>query len=206
VPFRARTHGFANHPDVVIAGMIAGRLGVEHTVAEPRPPGTLDGADVLGRLRSAVLVTDGMLSAFENVGSGVRPAPKDPARADDPVQAGGHGGELLRGGYAQAAWRTPAPLGAGRGAELFRRMNHASPEPAPPRPGGGIPGQSGALGGNPGSRTAARARRLLPGEPGGPVVGRGPAGVPAPVRAGPAAIRGPRGAGRACRSAPTPDE
>jgi hypothetical protein len=51
VPFRARTHGFANHPDVVIAGMIAGRLGVEHTVAEPRPPGTLDEADVLGRLR-----------------------------------------------------------------------------------------------------------------------------------------------------------
>ena len=109
VPFRARTHGFANHPDVVIAGMIAGRLGVEHTVTEPRTPGTPDEADVLGRLRSAVLVSDGMLSAFENLGSGVRSAPKDPQRADEPVQAGGHGGELLRGGYAQAAWRTPGP-------------------------------------------------------------------------------------------------
>jgi hypothetical protein len=119
VPFRARTHGFAGHPDVVIAGMIASRLGVEHTVTEPRPPGTPDEADVLGRLRSAVLVSDGMLSAFENVGSGVRP---DPRRPDEPVQAGGHGGELLRGGYAQAAWRTPAPLGAARAAELFRRM------------------------------------------------------------------------------------
>ena len=122
VPFRARTHGFASHPDVVIAGMIAGRLGVEHTVTEPRPPGTPDEADVLGRVRSAVLVSDGMLSAFENVGSGVRPATKDPPRADEPVQAGGHGGELLRGGYAQAAWRTPAALGAVRAAELFRRM------------------------------------------------------------------------------------
>ena len=119
VPFRARTHGFANDPDVVIAGMIADRLGVEHTVAEPRPPGTPDEADVLGRLRSAVLVSDGMLSAFENIGSGIRP---DPQRADEPVQAGGHGGELLRGGYAQAAWRTPAALGAARAAELFRRM------------------------------------------------------------------------------------
>ncbi len=122
VPFRARTHGLANHPDVVIAGMIADRLGVEHTVTEPRPPGTPDEADVLGRLRSAVLVSDGMLSAFENVGSGARPAPEDPQRSDERVQAGGHGGELLRGGYAQAAWRTPAPLGAARAAELFRRM------------------------------------------------------------------------------------
>ena len=125
VPFRARTHGFANHPDVVIAGMIAGRLGVEHTVTEPRPPGTPDEADVLGRLRSAVLVSDGMLSAFENVGaggSGSRSARKDPQQAGQPIQAGGHGGELLRGGYAQAAWRTPAALGAARAAELFRRM------------------------------------------------------------------------------------
>ena len=119
VPFRARTHGFATHPDVVIAGMIADRLGVEHTVTEPRPPGTPDEGDVLARLRSTVLVSDGMLSAFENVGSGVRP---DPRRADEPVQAGGHGGELLRGGYAQAAWRTPAALGTARAAELFRRM------------------------------------------------------------------------------------
>jgi len=120
VPFRARTHGFGHHPDVVIAGMIAGRLGVEHTVTEPRRPGTPDEADVLGRLRSTVLVSDGMLSAFENVGSAVLP---DTRRADgEPVQAGGHGGELLRGGYAQAAWRTPAPLGAARAAEMFRRM------------------------------------------------------------------------------------
>ena len=40
VPFRARTHGFASHPDVVVAAMIASRLGVEHVVTEPRPAGT----------------------------------------------------------------------------------------------------------------------------------------------------------------------
>jgi hypothetical protein len=117
VRFRARTHGFASHPDVIIAAMIAERLGVEHTVTEPRSPGTPDEADVLGRLRSAVLVSDGMLSAFENLGSPIRP---DTRLDAEPVRAGGHGGELLRGGYAQAAWR--ARIRSAGAAELFRRM------------------------------------------------------------------------------------
>ena len=115
MPFTARTHGFATHPDVIVAGLIARHLGVEHTVTEPAAPGSPDEADVLARLRATVLVSDGMLSAFENTG---RPDPSPVAR----IEAGGHGGELLRGGYAQAAWRTPAPLGAVAAAELFRRM------------------------------------------------------------------------------------
>ena len=110
VPFRARTHGAADHPDVVVAGTIAARLGIEHIVTAPRPPGTADTADVLARLRSAVLVSDGMLSAFENVG---RP---DPVYTTDCVQVGGHGGELLRGGYATYA------RNAARGAVQFRRL------------------------------------------------------------------------------------
>ena len=122
VPFLARTHGFASHPDVIVAAMIAGRLGVEHVVTEPRPAAPQqapDEADVLARLRGAVLVSDGMLSAFENVG---RP---DPQVAEEPVQTGGHGGELLRGGYAPAAWTDREPARAwseARGAELFRRL------------------------------------------------------------------------------------
>ncbi len=122
VPFRARTHGFASHPDVIVAAMIASRLGVEHVVTEPRPAApeqAPDEADVLARLRSAVLVSDGALSAFENVG---RP---DPQVTAEPVQTGGHGGELLRGGYAPAAWTSRRPARAwseARGAELFRRM------------------------------------------------------------------------------------
>jgi len=126
VPAVARTHGFADHPDVVIAAEIARRLGLEHVVRTPAAPGQR--VDVLGRIRATVLVADGMLSAFENVG---RP---DPA-ASPALTAGGHGGELLRGGYAETAGRLTAPgrlggLGgvigparrAARSAELLRRL------------------------------------------------------------------------------------
>jgi hypothetical protein len=111
VPVLARTHGFADHPDVVIAAEVARRLGIEYDVRVPAAPGQQ--VDVLGRIRATVLVADGMLSAFENVG---RP---DPA-VSTVVTAGGHGGELLRGGYAEtAAGRRAAPL---RAAELLRRL------------------------------------------------------------------------------------
>ena len=123
VPVTAVTHGFADHPDVVVAAEIARRLGIEHVVRTPTAPG--QSVDVLGRIRATVLVADGMLSAFENVG---RP---DPA-ASPAVTAGGHGGELLRGGYAETAGRPGASGGlrgalsparrAARSAELLRRL------------------------------------------------------------------------------------
>jgi asparagine synthase (glutamine-hydrolysing) len=111
VPVRAHTHGFADHPDVVIATQVAERLSIEYEVREPAAPG--QEIDVLGRIRATVLVADGMLSAFENVG---RPDPTfSPA-----ITAGGHGGELLRGGYAEtAAGRRATAL---RAAELLRRL------------------------------------------------------------------------------------
>ena len=123
VPVVARTHGFGDHPDVVVAAEIARRLGIEHIVRTPAAPGQR--VDVLGRIRATVLVADGMLSAFENVG---RP---DPA-ASPALTAGGHGGELLRGGYAETAGRrgsadglrgilSPARRAAGS-AELLRRL------------------------------------------------------------------------------------
>ncbi|HEX6521771.1 MAG TPA: hypothetical protein VF070_17465 [Streptosporangiaceae bacterium] len=120
VPFRARTHGAADHPDVVVAGTIAVRLGIEHEVTQPRPHGSVAAPDVLARLRSATLVCEGMLSAFENVG---RP---DPPFTADTLQVGGHGGELLRGGYACyagcAARGIELAWACGRGAEQFRRL------------------------------------------------------------------------------------
>jgi hypothetical protein len=123
VPVAARTHGFADHPDVVVAAEIARRLGIEHVVRTPAAPGQQ--VDVLGRIRATVLVADGMLSAFENVG---RPDPAVSAA----ITAGGHGGELLRGGYAETAGRAAGRGGvrralaparrAARSAELLRRL------------------------------------------------------------------------------------
>src|SRR5580704_17761839 len=107
VPVRGRTHGFADHPDVVIAAEVARALGIEHEVRVPAAPGQQ--VDVLGRIRATVLVADGMLSAFENVG---RP---DPAFSRA-VTAGGHGGELLRGGYAETAAGRRAPRRRGAAA------------------------------------------------------------------------------------------
>jgi hypothetical protein len=124
VPVMARTHGFPDHPDVVVAAEIARRLGIEHLVRTPAAPGQQ--VDVLGRVRATVLVADGMLSAFENVG---RPDPP----ASSVITAGGHGGELLRGGYAETAAGRPGAAGglravlgparrAARSAELLRRL------------------------------------------------------------------------------------
>jgi hypothetical protein len=124
VPFRARTHGFDTHPDVEIAAALAARLGVEHVIATPTAPG--ETADPLHRIRSAVLVGDGLISAFENVGY------PDP-RFSDTISVGGHGGEILRGGYAEVAGsrrtRSLPPPFASDGiqqlagsAELLRRM------------------------------------------------------------------------------------
>jgi Asparagine synthase len=148
VPVTAVTHGFADHPDVVVAAEIARRLGIEHLVRTPTAPGQR--VDVLGRIRATVLVADGMLSAFENVGRPVSAGPVSagavsastvsasavsagtgPA-ASLAVTAGGHGGELLRGGYAETAGRPGTPGGlrgalgparnAARSAELLRRL------------------------------------------------------------------------------------
>jgi asparagine synthetase B (glutamine-hydrolysing) len=124
VPVSARTYGFADHPDVVVARMVADRLGIEHIVTEPavtRAAGSspaVQEVDVLSRLRATVLVSDGMLSAFENVG---RP---DPDADKSAIEAGGHGGELLRGGYAAtiAGHARSLPRRAAGSAELFRRL------------------------------------------------------------------------------------
>jgi hypothetical protein len=111
IPVRAKTHGFPEHPDVAVAAEVARRLGIEHRILTPTEPSKQ--TDVPARLRAAVLVADGMLSAFENVGRTDPPGPP-------PLTAGGHGGELLRGGYAEvAAGRRAARL---RAAEVLRRL------------------------------------------------------------------------------------
>jgi hypothetical protein len=116
VPFRARTHGEPDHPDVITAAAVAARLGVEHVITSPVQPAEVTTADLLARVRAAALVGDGMLSAFENTG---RP---DPRFTPGVIHVGGHGGELLRGGYASYARYGAGPLATARGAAQFRRL------------------------------------------------------------------------------------
>ena len=126
VPFRARTHGFADHPDVVVAGLIAATLGVEHTVTRPRPPGAPDEARRArpaprGRARlrrDAVGVREPRIRVPAGPAGGRRPEPRPAATAASCCAAatrrprGAPGPPGLRG-------RSPEAAAA---AELFRRM------------------------------------------------------------------------------------
>jgi hypothetical protein len=99
VNFTTRTHGAPDHPDVIAAGAVARALGVVHEILPP-PVREESGArfldvDVEARLRSTVLLSDGQLSAFENLG-------RESASTSSQPRLGGQGGELLRGGYAKS--------------------------------------------------------------------------------------------------------
>lgn len=134
ISFEARTTGFEHDPDVAVAGQIARTLDVGHQVT---PRARVDeGAvsiDVLGRTCETLVAGDGMLSAYENVAT-----PRTFGAAT--IRLGGHGGEVVRGGYAnhvagppalyarfffrgilQTAWRyaMPEPMA------LYRRSIHA---------------------------------------------------------------------------------
>ena len=136
--------------------------------------------------------------------------PPGPAAFARAVTAGGHGGELLRGGYAEtgrvAHGGRARPPPAGRRRRAAAPPHHPPPGPAPARRRAGYVASLAPWTARARPRPAARARRLLPGEPGRPLVGRRPAGVPAAGAPGPAAVRRPRGARRPRRPARDPDQ
>ncbi|WP_203893852.1 asparagine synthase-related protein [Planobispora longispora] len=70
VPFRATTNGLDDHPDVVIARMIARALGVEHTVIPPARAEKKDAVVVehpLMRAYETLRTCEGMTSAYESI-------------------------------------------------------------------------------------------------------------------------------------------
>lgn len=99
VTVTTRTSGLADDPDVVVATEVAAALGVPHRVTPPMGAAMHADAvtiDVVGRLKEAVVLADGMLTAYDRVG-----------RIDDVYRPamnpfGGSGGEILRGYYAGA--------------------------------------------------------------------------------------------------------
>ncbi|MFL6174418.1 MAG: asparagine synthase-related protein [Marmoricola sp.] len=98
VPVTTYTAGRSDDPDVIVAHEVAARLGIaSHKVSPPRGATVVDDTltvDVRARLREAVVLGEGMLSAYDRVG-----------RIDDSYNArtvpfGGSGGEILRAYYA----------------------------------------------------------------------------------------------------------
>ena len=96
VPATCSTAGSAGSPDVTVAAGLARLVGLPHEVEPLLPLPVLGGevvVDVLARACGTVLLGEGVLSAYENVGL--------PAGGWDPAPVlGGHGGEVLRGGFA----------------------------------------------------------------------------------------------------------
>lgn len=96
--FLASTSGFPEHPDVVVAGMVANALNIPHNVNLPVVSKTGSEEyltyDISKRARDVLFVTEGMVSAYENIKRSIRFSPNT-------VKVGGNGGELLRGGYGR---------------------------------------------------------------------------------------------------------
>ena len=116
VGFVTQTAGHPEHPDVVVARRISDVLGVEHICLSPWADAEHDRDSTvvvrpMTRGRDVVQLTEGMLSAYENIAVKLTDA-FSPA----PV-LGGHGGELLRGGFAKYV----KELTSDGAAQFFRR-------------------------------------------------------------------------------------
>lgn len=97
VPVTTYTSGLPGDPDVVVAQEVAARLGVPHKVTAPMGATVAEETvtfDVRSRVREAVVLGEGMLSAYDRVGR------IDDAYNDHTVPFGGSGGEILRAYYA----------------------------------------------------------------------------------------------------------
>ncbi|GII55307.1 hypothetical protein Pth03_36960 [Planotetraspora thailandica] len=95
IPFVTSTAGRDGDPDVDLARLVAAELGVEHQ-AYARKQSSDGAAELvdhpLVRAHNVIYATEGMISAYENV--------PPPGVYRSGARLGGHGGEILRGGFA----------------------------------------------------------------------------------------------------------
>lgn len=91
--FSAATSGMSDHPDVVIAAIIAERLGWTHTCQPPSPlPTLIQAEDPIAKARAVLDQFDLTTSAWDTV--------NPPGPFAERVSSSGVGGEIMRGGYA----------------------------------------------------------------------------------------------------------
>lgn len=119
IPFRVTTNGLDDHPDVVIARLIAKRLRVEHTVIPPVQTERKDAILIphpLDRTYEVVRTCEGMTSAYESI-VGYLPYSAKPTMS-------GQSGEILRGGFLYGQGRTTDKAMRRRVADFF--LKHES--------------------------------------------------------------------------------
>jgi hypothetical protein len=92
------TNGFDQHPDVIIGQQVANILRLPHTINRPnvQASGGVESItiDVHQRAYTTIRLTEGMLSAYENMSNN--------GPFQNIMTLGGNGGELLRGGFAHS--------------------------------------------------------------------------------------------------------
>ncbi|GGL10697.1 hypothetical protein Sme01_15930 [Sphaerisporangium melleum] len=94
IPFRATTNGLDDHPDVVLARRIAGKLGIQHTVIAPAQTAAKDAIVIphpSERTYQVLRTCEGMTSAYESIVEYLPYSAK-------PTMSG-QSGEILRGGF-----------------------------------------------------------------------------------------------------------
>ena len=104
VSFTATTTGLSTHPDVIIGRRLASLLGVSHDVVPPAgvvAEGDRIEVDPVMRAYHALRGCEGMISSYESINV-------NGSYNDNLIVLGGHGGELLRGGFAYGF--PPAPI------------------------------------------------------------------------------------------------
>lgn len=109
VPVQTLTRGDATDPDVIVATQVAAALGVPHSVrtSAPAKDGALE-VDPVGRLHAAVVLGEGMLTAYDRVGK------VDDRYRPDLVPFSGTGGEILRAYFATSVTDVADPVEAVR--------------------------------------------------------------------------------------------
>ena len=182
MPVRGRTHGFADHPDVVVAAEIA-RAARHRARRAGRPPRPGSGSTCSAGSGPPCWSPTGCCPRSRTWAAPIPAASPRGHRGRPRRRAAARrlrrdAGRRPAGGCARLA---PARRAA-RSAELLRRLTTQAPRPAPPRRRRRVRGQPRPVDRRARPRPAARARRLLPGQPGRPLVGGRPAGVPARER------------------------
>lgn len=103
IPFKARTRGFEDHPDVIIAQDIARKLNINHTVSKPviNQANQIE-VDLKEKILKTMIGTSGNVFGYENINY-------NPVYQNR-IGLTGVGAECVRGGYGNHSKKNPVDI------------------------------------------------------------------------------------------------